>query len=221
MTRLPRGGVAFPVDAAPRLVVLLDSRVRIDGGFVDVDSKLAWMDGAIAADPLLPPALLSSLPPASTPTGKTVLRVTDVSSTVAAFRCDRGPRLLPAFRLQVTGLRGSCIILSPDVECWWSVPPSDLRRGQGGDAKIADDGATIHFPAFGGALTEFHKAEFQEHTTYVVGQAITSERRVPAGTAITAVGVGGTVRGRLTSPLGGRVLLDMNGQPLSVTGVDH
>jgi hypothetical protein len=130
---------AFPLDAAPRPVVLLDERVRIEGVFVDGDSKLAWMDGAVVSDPLLPPDLLASLPAARTHTGKTVLRVTDVASTVAAFRCDHGPRLLPAYRLQVTGLRGSCVILSPEVECWWSVLPSDLRRGQRRDATRRDD----------------------------------------------------------------------------------
>jgi hypothetical protein len=66
-------------------------------------------------------------------------------------------------------------------------------------------------------LTQFHRAEFQEHPTYVAGRAITSERRVPPGTAVVALGVWRDVTGRLTAPLGGRVLLNMSGQPLAIT----
>jgi hypothetical protein len=103
------------------------------------------------------------------------------------------------------------------VECWWPVNKTHQHRGPGGAATIDDDGVTIQLPAFGGVLTEFHRAEFQEHVAYVVGRAITSERRVPPGTAVIALGVIRKVTGRLTAPLGGRVLLDTSGQPLAVT----
>jgi hypothetical protein len=66
-------------------------------------------------------------------------------------------------------------------------------------------------------LTQFHRAEFQEHATYVVGRAITSERRVPPGTAVVAIGVSRKVTRRLRAPLAGRVLLHTSEQPLAVT----
>jgi hypothetical protein len=74
---------------------------------------------------------------------------------------------------------------------------SPIRSG--GDATIADDRVTVRFPAFGGNLTEFHPAEFQEHAAYVVGRAITSERAAPKGSVVTAVGIRRRVTGRYES----------------------
>jgi len=87
-----------------------------------------------------------------------------------------------------------------------------------GSATIEEDGVTVHIPAFGGVLTEFHRAEFDEHRTYVVGRAISSTRPVPPGTAIAAVGIRRLVSGRLQSPLGDRVLVTAKGQPICVEG---
>jgi hypothetical protein len=207
----------FPVDAAPRPIVLLEARVRIEGGFIDDESKIAWMEGAIASDGAVPAALLALLPTRRQASPPTVLTITGVTSTAAPFWCDRGPRELPAYRLQVTGLQGACAILAPVVVCWWPVSDADQSPGPGGAATIDDDGVTIHFPAFGGFLTEFHGAEFQEHATYVVARAITSRRSVPPGTAVIAVGVIRNVTGRLRAPLGGRALLHTSGQPMAVT----
>jgi hypothetical protein len=78
---------------------------------------------------------------------------------------------------------------------------------------------TVHLPAFGGVLTEFHAAEFEEHHTYVVGRAITTRRSVPPGTAIHLVRICRVVTGRLRAPLGNRVLVTEEGQPLCVEGV--
>ena len=75
-------------------------------------------------------------------------------------------------------------------------------RGSVGPATIEEDGVTAHIPAFGSVLTEFHRAEFEEHRTYVVGRAITSTRPVPPGTAIPMVGIRQVVTGRLQAPLG-------------------
>jgi hypothetical protein len=66
-------------------------------------------------------------------------------------------------------------------------------------------------------LTKFHGAEFQEHTTYVIGRAITSERRVPPGTAVRAVLITRKARGRSAAPLDGRVLLNADEEPFEVT----
>jgi hypothetical protein len=208
---------AFPVRTAPRPIVLLDERVRIEGGFNDSNSKEAWLGGRIGWSTPLPPAVSALLPARGRAHTDRELTITEVVATTAEFRCDRGPRELPAYRLKVTGMYGSCVILSPAVECWWPRLPEDERRRPGGLAKIDDDGVTIRFPAFGGVLTEFHRAEFQEHANYVVGHAITSKRPVPAGTRVHLIAISRRVTGRLANPLGARVLLDTAGQPLSVT----
>lgn len=208
---------SFPVSATPRPLVILHGRVRLEGdGFVDGDTKMAWLEGAIETRLPLPPAVLALLPPRRQGRAQTVLTVTDSTSTTAAFRCDRGPRELPAFRLEVTGWKGSCVVLSPEVDCWWPADDAEWQLGGGGTANVETDGVTIHFPASGGLLTEFHRAEFQEHPTCVLGRAVTSERRMPSGTAVRAIGINRKVIGRLVSPLGGRVLLGETGRPLAV-----
>jgi hypothetical protein len=208
---------AFPVDAVPRPIVLLDERVRIEGGFDDVNSKEAWSGGRIGSSAPLAPGVLALLPAQGPARTDRELTITEVVSTTAEFRCDRGPRELPAYRLKVTGMYGSCVILAPEVECWWPRLPEDEGRQPGGLAEIDNDDVTVHFLAHGGVLTEFHRAEFQEHANYVVGRAITSERSVPEGRLVHMVGISRMVMGRLTSPLDGRVLVDTTGQPLAVT----
>jgi hypothetical protein len=83
-------------------------------------------------------------------------------------------------------------------------------------AQVDDDDLTIHFPAFGGVLTEFHRAEFVEYETCVVGRAVTTRREVAPGTAVHLVGIVKQVVGRLERPLAGRVLLDSSGRPIPV-----
>lgn len=208
---------AFPIDAVPRPIVLLDEQVRIEGGFDDGNSKEAWLGGRIRWSAELPPTVSALLPTWGPAHTDRELTVTEIVSTSAEFRCDRGPRGLPAYRLKVTGMYGSCVVLSPEVDCWWPQLPEDDGLQPGGLAEIDDDDVTIHFLAHGGVLTQFHRAEFHEHANYVVGRAITSERSVPQGTVVPMVGIGRMVMGRLTAPLDGRVLVDAKGQPLAVT----
>jgi hypothetical protein len=214
--RAPRSWESFPLLTSPRPVILLAPRVR-HGGAVDGASKIAWMQGAIDCDVALPAGVLELIGGHSRgQEADTRLRVTAVEHTTAEFLCDRGPRQLPAYRLEVTGLQGSCVVLDPQVECWW--PHGDKARSLfNRHATIEADGRTIHFPAFGGVLTQFHHAEFEEHHAYVVGHAVTAERQVPDGTGITLVGRKRQVFGLLDSPLGGRVLIDRDRQPLAVT----
>lgn len=206
---------AFPVDAVPRPVVLLEPRLRVEGGFSGSGAKQAWLDGAVRPVAPMPPGLAALLPGGGSVRARNELAVTGVDATAATFLCDRGPRRLPAYRLQVAGLDGSCVVLSPDVPCWWA-PDGHAPRPHREVAEIERDGVTLHIPAFGGVLTEFLRAEFQEHGTFVVGRAVTAERPAPPGTAVVALGVGRLVAGRLRAPLGGRVLVDTSGQPLAV-----
>jgi hypothetical protein len=150
-------------------------------------------------------------------TSSRVLTISAVEAVEAEFFCDRGPRLLPAYRLSVTGLIDSCVVLDPALDCWWPRRGQSRRRGPGGgQATVEDDDTTIHFPAFGGVLTEFRYAEFVEYDSCVVGRAVTAERAAPPGTAIPAIGVGAQVTGHLAAPLGGRVLLNSAGDPIAV-----
>jgi hypothetical protein len=208
----------FPLDVQPRPLILLENRCRIEGGFANSRAKEAWFDGAIELGEA-PAQLRLYLPaPRDLDRPHQPLFVTAVAADSVPFRCDRGPRQLPALRLTVSELQGSCVILHPDVDVWW--PRANEAEGRSvGPATIEGDGVTVHIPAFGGVLTDFHRAEFEEHRTYVIGRAITSIRPVPPGTAIVAVGIRRMVTGRLQAPLGGRVLVTDKGQPMCVEGV--
>lgn len=210
--------VDFPIDQTPRPVVLLDQPVHLSQGFIDVDSKRAWLAGAVEATLPMPAGVLDLVTRRSIdPTSSRVLTISAVEAVEAEFFCDRGPRLLPAYRLSVTGLIDSCVVLDPALDCWWPPRGQSRRSGPaGGQATVEDDDTTIHFPAFGGVLTEFHHAEFIEYDTCVVGHAVTTEHAAPPGSAIPAVGVGAQVTGHLTAPLGGRVLLNSTGDPIAV-----
>jgi hypothetical protein len=217
--------VGFPVTQVPRPVVLLSPPVQLGEGFVDGDSKLAWLTGSIVTDVPLPAGVLELVTDGhSEHSAPTVLHISAVERCSGDFLCDRGSRALPAYRLTADGLRAGCVVLDPDVDCWW---PSRAHRPPPGrparSAHIEPDDRIIHFPASGGVLTEFHHAEFVEYETCVVGRAVTSERQVPPGTAVHAVGITKHVTGRLERPLAGRVLLNNNGAPLAVlpTGDDR
>jgi hypothetical protein len=207
----------FPVEAVPRPIVFLDERVRIEGGFDDANAKEAWLGGRIGWSTPLPLGVSELLPARGRAHTDRELTITDVVATAVEFRCDRGPRVLPAYRLQVTGMYGSCVILSPEVECWWPRTAAHEDSQPGGLAEIEDDEITVHLLAHGGVLTEFHHAEFQEHDAFVVGRAITSERAVTPGMAVVALGIGRMVVGQLASALNGRVLLNPKGEPVLVT----
>jgi hypothetical protein len=208
----------FPVAEVPRPIVLLSSPVQLGQGFVDGDSKLAWLSGAVVADVPLPVGVLELATAGhSRQRAPAVLHISSVERCAAEFLCDRGLRRLPAYRLASSAFRGACVVLDPEVECWW--PPradwSDHALGAG-TAQLDDDDLTIRFPAFGGVLTEFHRAEFVEYETCVVGRAVTTEREVAPGTGVHAKGISRQVIGHLGRPLAGRVLLNSHGRPLAV-----
>lgn len=208
----------FPLNIQPRPLIILEDRCRIEGGFASGQAKEAWLDGAIDLGEA--PAELRLHLPAHREVDRPhqPLFVTAVASESVPFRCDRGPRQLPALRLSVSDLQGSWVILDPEVDVWWPVA-DEAEGGSVGPATIEGDGVTVHIPAFGGVFTDFHRAEFEEHQTYVVGRTITSTRPVPPGTAIEMVGIRRMVTGRLQAPLGNRLLVTLEGQPMCVEGV--
>jgi hypothetical protein len=213
--------IGFPIHDAVRPIILLDEPVRVGQGFIDSDAKLAFMAGAVEAAVELPDGVLERVTTGgSGQSSERILRITAVEAAEVEYLCDRGLRLLPAYRLTITGMLERCAVLDPGLDCWWPPRGPLAYRGRGGQrAKIEEGGMTIHFPAFGGALTQFHHAEFVEHDTCVVGYPVSTERVVPAHQAIPMIGIGAMVVGHLIAPLGGRVLLDPEGNPVAVEPV--
>ncbi|MBE7195598.1 MAG: hypothetical protein INR66_24365 [Gordonia polyisoprenivorans] len=208
--------VSFPVAGQPRPVIFLDGRVRIGaGGFTDGDAKVAFLNGAVDAKVPLPHTVLDLLRKDRSTTPPRLV-ITAVHRVRADFLTDRGPRPLPAYELHTSGTRQPIHVLDPDTEIWWPRTPAASRPGNDG-ATIDDDDRTVHVLVVGSVLTEFLGCEFDESPFAVIARPITHERLVGPEEAIPAVGVGRTVTGRLTEPLGGRVMLDTRGTPMMVT----
>ena len=206
----------FPVEARPRPVILVGPPVRLpEGGFVDGDAKTAFMHSGVAAAVPVPDRVVEMLRerPESDP-AVDPLPITAATRVEREFWTDRGIRVLPAYELAVNGMRGPCLVLDPDVPVWWPFTEEQYRVGLGGPAYVDDDGVTIHLPATGGVLTVFDGARFEEHDTYVIGHTMTHER--PATGPVTLPMIVGQVTGRLSSPLGDRVLVDPSGVPFAV-----
>lgn len=208
--------VRFPAGATPRPVVLADRAVRLEGVFLDDEFERAWTQGLIRPDPSLPGGVAARLSTGTAPSGGSTLTVSDAAATTATFRCDRGLRELPAYRMEVTGLRGACLVLSPEVECWWPADETEARRGTGGVGTVDDDGATLHLMALGGPLTAAQLLEFHEEDAFVVVRAVSVV--APGSPAPRGAAKRVALTGRLRAPLGGRVLVDTTGRPVVVTG---
>ena len=212
----------FPVGREPRPVVFLDSRVRVVRGFPDSASKLAWELGMLETRVAVPAAVMDRIRAqrvsmrGEVPSQVLPLVINQIERIEHPFVCDRGRRPLLAYRLGVSSMLGPCIVLDPEVELWWPRPGESDSEGVGGTAYLSTDGRTVRFPAHGCALTDFHRSEFCEHDTHVIGRAITSERPKPPG-GVHSYGIGVWVTGRLQDPLGDRLLIAAeNDAPLQV-----
>ena len=202
--------------------MFLDSPVHLgDHGFVDSDAKTSWLAGAVESTVSLPNGLLNLITggrPRRPARG--ALTITFIRAHEETFRCDRGPRLLPAYRLDVSGLQQPCTVLDPSIDTWWPRTTDDPGHRHVDKASIDLDDCTLSFPALGGVFTVFHRAEFTEYPTCVVGHAVTSEKSVEPGTDVPAVSVRAMVTGHLAAPLDGRVLLHESGEPVAVLPVE-
>jgi hypothetical protein len=83
------------------------------------------------------------------------LRAVGVRPVSASFVCDRGPRDLPAFAVEVTGVRQPVVVLDPSVEIWWPANGVWDQSHWGDRAEVEPDGTTVHYWALGGERTEF------------------------------------------------------------------
>jgi hypothetical protein len=89
---------AFLIDATPRPIVLLDERLRIEGGFDDVASKEAWLGGRISWSTPLDSALSALLPAGGRAHTDRELTVTELVPISAGFQCRPAGRPLSVTR---------------------------------------------------------------------------------------------------------------------------
>ncbi len=206
----------FPVSATPRPIVLTDGYVQIGpSGFMTGSAKLAFLAGAVDSRVELPNGVLALFTahayhqPAS---HRPRITITAVRPTEAPFRSDRGPRRFPAYAFDLDGTHEPVIVLDPATPVWWPKHPT-LDPITRTTARIEVDGLTLHVSAQGGLLTEFLGCKLTETETAVLAEPMTRERDAQ-GRGVRAVGVVKQVTGRLTDPLGARVLIDSDGLPI-------
>lgn len=215
----------FPA-AEPRPVVLLDSDVRVEGGFATGDAKIAFLRGVVKAAPGVPeePMRLLRAPHArvSHP-GRATLRVTAATLAHTEFATDRGPQRLPAWRVEAVDALGPIWVLAEEaqVRCW-SPPevPDGERIGPHIliSATVGPEGRELIVEFTGGGESLFrYEAEAVESAAAVsVVPLERMTRQLPTGTAITMEGHRRDVRVTLAEALGSRVLVNLDGTPVPV-----
>jgi hypothetical protein len=208
----------FPVGETPRPIVLLDERVRVGpGGFIDGASKIAFLDGNIRSEVEMPDGVLALLTRGHIGAATDArLVVTRIDRARAEFITDRGPRSLPAYRLEITGVKTACQVLDPSTPIWWPHPGTEQTHRGWQRAHLGTDGRSVRVSVFGGALTEFLGVTFIERDAIAMARPETREREVRHGTAVHAVGIIGEVVGALATALGARALIDQHGVPYEV-----
>jgi hypothetical protein len=217
----------FPVDSDPRPIVLLHSATRPEAGFATGDAKMAFLRGYVEVDddvPEEPIRLMRSSQMAGGRLPRRALHVTAATLAVADFATDRGLQTLPAWRVDAADTLGPIWVLTQDTfrRCWW---PRALRDDeQSGPHLLAKgtpdpDGQALRVEFVGGSEALFYyDVEIIETSTAVTVVPLRRLiRKLPPGTSIKLDGHIREVHVRLTRPLGGRVLVNLDGAPVAVT----
>ncbi len=215
----------FPFDAVPRPVVLTGEAVQVERGFATGEAKYAFLQGAIEADETVPAEPVRALrrePQLTGAPARSRLRVTCAFVDQTAFATDRGPLVLPAWKVEAVDTLGPIWVLTDQARqrCWNPSPPVAAERGSHGldHATVDADGTT---------LTVFFTGSSPKYVGYrpEVIETAAALTVVPlghllAGQTLTgpvpAVGHPRTVEVRLGSPIDGRVLVNPNATPVPV-----
>lgn len=222
---------AFPIEASPRPLVLLDDPVTAPrSGFVTTDAKEAFLSGAFVASIVLPtgPPSADGLPvisadqaleamraegtPASNaPSPPTPLTITGARFGSAPFRTDRGTMVLPAWLFTFRGVADPAAVLAVAPSSRFAAPAASLGRSTL-DARLGADGrtATITFigsrPGTGPCTASYTVDQLASATAIAI--RVRATRNEIGGQPCIALGYPRRAVVRLTSPLGRRVLID-------------
>jgi hypothetical protein len=118
----------YPVHADPRRLVLTGQTTLVGAGFPSNDAKQAFLAGGFETAASVPDEVLHALSRHHGHAHGQSLRVTGAERTSATFDTDRGPRELPAWRVQIDGMDGPVSVLDPVAERF-----TTLRSASAGD----------------------------------------------------------------------------------------
>lgn len=208
----------FPADAQPRPLVLL-SPMAISAGFPSVETKVAFMRGAIEAAPGFPVEVLKVMRQGWQPGcySGTPLLVISAAWGSAGFLTDRGREQLPAWKVQARDVPEPIWVLDPVTRQRAWQPQSSMPEWHGTTAILRPDGRTL-------VMTLEHRhAEVLESKAAVVIVPIHGpdlRDAAPESQDVarfrTSFGPPSEVAAVLAQPLGHRVLLEVNGSPVLV-----
>lgn len=212
----------FPAAREPRLMVLLDDATKVERGFRTGDAKLAFIVGLIEAGADVPaePVRLMQASHISPPTPDTPLRLTGAVLAETAFATDRGWQVLPAWRVDAEDTLGPIWVASEAARsrCW--TPPTPPGEGSHilTSAALDPDGQGLAVEFTGGHEDHVsYGAEVVETAAAVTVIPVEHPvREFPPGTIVNTLGHPRDVHVRLHEPLGGRVLVNLDGTPVEV-----
>lgn len=223
----------FPVDAAERPLVLVDSPVRVSQGFATGEAKLNFFAGNIDGPAPLPPGVhdvivraAGSSPPARV-TSRHVVAITKVTADHIEVNTDRGFRELRAWRLSGPEIVEYVWIVDPPVVvASWPRPeqPSPPVHLAGTshlllEARLDKDRRTLIVAIIGGAEAEaqIRATVVETHAAVAIIPPSSPEPSVHAHAWATPVGKRKLITVTLAEPLGNRVLVDLDGSPCTVS----
>jgi hypothetical protein len=222
---------AFPVDASPRPLVLLDDPVTAPrSGFVTTEAKEAFLSGAFVASTVLPAGAPSAnglpiisadqaleamraegTPAANAPSPPAPLTISGARFGSAPFKTDRGTTVLPAWLFTFRGVADPAAVLAVAPSSRFPAPAASRGRSSVG-AQLGADGrtATISFtgakPGSGPCTASYTVDQLASATAIAI--RVRAIRNDIGGQPCAALGYPRRAVVRLTSPLGRRVLVD-------------
>lgn len=223
----------FPVDLDPRPIVLTGPAAMPEGGFSTARAKLAFLQGLAVAGAGVPaePVQLLQQHVAAGQAGRPVppLLVTRAERAETAFHTDRGPRVLPAWRVDAEDTLGPIWVLDAvsAARCWAPQPPPPPPPLPGthhsARGRLEDGGTRLRFNFVGGdpELCNYTGEVVEEAGALTVVPIEQPTRRLQPGTAVHTLGYGRDLVVRLDSPLGRRVLVDFDASPIAVVAEDQ
>jgi hypothetical protein len=227
----------FPVGVIPRPLVLLGDPFRVEKGFSTGDAKIAFVSGAVEAAAGVPEDAVRPIRPSVVHAGRRPrdpLLVSAAELSAAEFATDRGHQRLPAWRLEAADALGPIWVLTAEARarCW--SPPQADGAGRPGP-RLLSSGVTapesrelaVAFIGGGEGLFRYDAEVIEtavavcvvplrrmtEHFAQEAAAAAAAHRQL----AVAAVGYPRTVQVSLAEPLGGRVLVNLDGTAVPVT----
>ena len=217
------------LDGEPRPIVLLHDPILASQGFINSEAKQALRYGMVAGKSIAEEPLQTIRIFASNRTNESLpknpLWIESATLMETKFFTDRGPVLLPAWKIEAIDSIGPIWVLEAQTvaRCWLRhVAPEGYQQGPHilQLARIHDDdyGLDVEFTGSSENLFRYESAVIESSAAVSVVPLGRITRSLPPGTAIAAQGFSRVISVRLKRPFGGRVLVNHDGSPVQVLG---